>query len=131
MVNSRRAIPLAHSLLTAGPAVQLDAEGFVSLDINALVCGGKEGCLAFIVTGDSMRDEILPGFVVFVDPEREVRSGDTVAVSINNETCIKVFQREQQRLYLVPRNGEYATREIKRTDDLHMIGVVVGHLSVY
>lgn len=125
-----RQIPLAFSLLSAGPAAQVD-DGYSLLDLNALVTQGREGCLAFVVTGDSMRDDILPGYIVFIDPNREPRNGSTVAVSVNNETCIKLFEREQQRLYLVPKNGEFPTKEVKPSDNFHILGVVTSHLAVY
>ena len=131
MPTSQQAIPLALSLLSAGPAVELHDDGYVLLDTNLLLTGGRDGCLAFIVTGDSMRDDIQPGYVVVIDPNREPRNGDAVAVCINNETCVKIFEREQQRLYLVPKNGEYPTREVRADDSLHILGVVVGHLAIY
>lgn len=131
MSASHQAIPLAFSLLSAGPAVEIDGDGYALLDTNFLLTGGRDGCLAFIVTGDSMQPDIHPGFIVVIDPHKEPRNGDAVAVSINNETCVKIFEREQQRLYLVPRNSEYPIKEIRPTDSVHILGVVTGHLSVY
>lgn len=124
-------IPLAHALLSAGSAIALSDDGYTLLDINFLVSGGREGCLAFVVTGDSMQEDIHEGFIVFIDTNREPRNGDTVAVSVNNETCIKIFEREQQRLYLVPKNDDYPTREVKPSDSFHILGVVTSHLAVY
>lgn len=122
-------IPLAYGLLSAGPAVMLTDDGYALLDLNFLVSGGREGCLAFVVTGDSMKPDIHQGNLVFIDTNREPRNGDFVAVSINNETCIKRFEREQQRLYLVPANGEYPTREVKANDSFHVLGVVTSHFA--
>lgn len=131
MPTSHKAIPLAYSLLAAGPAVELHDDGYVLLDTNQLLTGGREGCLAFIVTGDSMRDDIQPGYIIVIDPNKEPKNGDAVAVSINNETCVKIFERTEQRLYLVPKNGDYPTREVKASDSLHILGVVTGHISIY
>lgn len=131
MPNSHRAIPLAFSFLSAGHAVEIQDDGYALLDVNELISGGREGFLAFIVTGDSMRGDILPGYIVFIDPNREPRNGDTVAVSINGETCIKVFERTATQLYLVPKNADYQAREVRPSDTLHILGVVTSHLSVY
>lgn len=125
-----RQIPLAFSLLSAGPAAEMD-EGYALLDVNALITQGREGCVAFVVTGDSMRPDILPGYIVFIDPNREPLNGNTVAVSVNNETCIKLFEQDQRRLYLVPKNGDYPITEVKASDSFHILGVVMSHLAVY
>lgn len=130
MISSHRHIPIAFSLLSAGHAVEID-DGYTLLDTNALLTKGRDGCLAFIVTGDSMREGLLPGFIVVIDPNREPRNGDAVAVSVNNELCVKIFERQAQRLYLVPQNGDYPVREVRPVDALHILGVVTGHLALY
>jgi SOS-response transcriptional repressor LexA len=128
--SSSKPIPLAYSLLSAGPAVEID-DGYALLDVNKLISGGREGCVAFVVTGESMREDILPGYIVFVDTNKEARSGDTVVVSINGEICVKILKHEQQRLYLVPKNGSYPVREVQPSDSFHILGVANGHLAVY
>lgn len=130
MSHSQRHIPLADSLLSAGHAVEI-ADGYALLDINELLTGGREGCLALVVTGESMKEDIFPGSIVVIDPHKEPQNGDAVAVSINNETCVKLFERHKQRLYLVPKNPDYPVREVKATDALHILGVVLSHFAVY
>lgn len=131
MISSHRQIPLAFSLLSAGHAAELPDDGYALLDTNALLTKGRSGCLAFVVTGDSMREGLLPGYIVVIDPNREPRNGDAVAVSVDNETCVKIFCRERQGLYLVPQNSDYPIKEIRPTDSLHILGVVTGHLAIY
>ena len=122
-------IPLAYSLLSAGPGVQVCDDGFALLDLNFLITGGRENFLAFVITGDSMREDIHPGNIVFVDPNAEPQNGDTVVVNINGENCIKIFERSVTRLYLVPMNDAYPTREVRPTDTFHVLGVVKSHLA--
>ena len=129
--SQSRHIPLAYSLLSAGPAVEIHDDGYALLDLNALVTRGREGCVAFVVTGDSMRSDILPGYIVFIDTNAQPNNGDTVAVNVNGQNCIKIFQHSAQRLYLVPRNNDYPALEIRPSDDLHVLGVVTSHLAVY
>lgn len=124
-------IPLAYSLLSAGPAVEMTDDGYALLDVNALITGGREGWLSFIVTGDSMRADILPGYIVFCDSYAEPQNGDTVAVNINGENCIKIFERTERRLRLVPKNGDFPSREVTPDDSLHILGVVRRHLAMY
>jgi SOS-response transcriptional repressor LexA len=124
-------IPLAFATLSAGSPAPHD-DGYALLDLNEMLTGGHEGSvIAYVVTGESMREDILPGYIVFINTFREPRNGDTVAVSINNETCIKIFERDRHRLYLVPKNDGFPTREIRPTDTFHLIGVVTSHLAVY
>ncbi len=125
------AIPLAHSLLSAGPAIEICDDGYALLDVNFLITGGREGYIAFIVTGDSMRDDILPGYIVFVDTLAEPKNGDTIAVNINGQNCIKIFERTDYKLRLVPKNCDYPVREVKASDLLHILGVVRRHLAIY
>ena len=130
MPHSRKRIPLAHSLLSAGASLEI-GDDYSLLDVNDLICRGRDDFLVFVVTGDSMREDIQPGYLVFVNALKEPENGDTVAVSINNETCIKIFQRHGGHLYLVPKNSEYEPRRVYPTDNLYVMGVVRGHLAVY
>ncbi len=123
-------IPLAYSLISAGAAVEIQDDGYGLLDINALVTKNRD-CIAFIVTGDSMMDTIQPGNLVFVDPHREPRNGDIVVVSINGANCIKIFERTERNLYLVPNNDDHPVREVHASDSFHVLGVVKAHLAVY
>lgn len=128
--TSGKRIPLAYSLLSAGAAIEITDDGYALLDVNALLTGGREGCIAFVVTGDSMREDILPGYIVFIDTLSEPRNGDTVAINVNGQNCIKVFEHKQG-LRLVPKNGDYPTYEVQPSDATHVLGVVRGHVAVY
>lgn len=128
--SASKPIPLAHSLISAGAGAELD-EGYSLLDLNMWLTGNRDGFLAVVITGDSMRPNIEPGYLVVVDTYREPKNGDTVVVSVNNETCVKVFQQEQQRLYLVPKNGDYPVREVKPSDNFRILGVATAHFAIY
>ena len=128
--TSTRHIPLAYSLLSAGSAIEV-CDDYKLLDLNFLLTGGRDSFVAFIVTGDSMRPDIFPGNIVFVDTAAEPRTGDTVVVNVNGENCVKVLEHTARQLYLVPKNGEYPTLEVKPTDSFHILGVVKGHFAIY
>jgi DNA polymerase V len=123
-------IPLAHSLLSAGPAVEITDDGHTMLDVNALIARNRK-CLALVVTGDSMRPDIHPGYIVFIDPTLRPRNGDTVVASVNGETCVKVFEQLHCGLFLVPKNADFPTKEVQPSDRFHILGVVKAHLCVY
>lgn len=128
--HSHRTLPLAQSLLSAGPASEI-LENFALLDLNALVTKNREGFVAFTITGDSMVPTVQTGNIVFVDTWAEPRNGDIVAAECNGLTCIKIFQNGNKGLYLVSANPEYKPRKITPTDNFRVLGVVKGHLAVY
>jgi SOS-response transcriptional repressor LexA len=130
MIHSNRQTPLAFSLIPAGTAIEICEDGYGLLDVNALITNDRE-CFAFVVTGESMADDIHPGNIVFIDPNMEPRNGDIVAVNINGQNCIKIFARTDHKLYLVPKNGDYPVLEVKPTDTFHVLGVVKAHLAMH
>lgn len=128
--NSKRTLPLAYSLLPAGDAVELSDDGF-QLDLNALITNGREGFIAFTITGDSMLESIRPGDIVIVDTWREPKNGDVIVASVNGQNCIKLFQNDRRGLYLVSSNSQYRPKEIRPSDRFNVIGVVRGHVALY
>lgn len=128
--RSMQKIPLANSLISAGPAVEI-GDDFHMLDVAELITGGREGFAAFTVTGDSAAPEILPGYTVFVDTFAQPRNGAFVAVVVNGLTCVKTFTADKHGLYLVSQNTKYPAREIHAEDSFHVLGVVRGALVVF
>lgn len=128
--KSKHKIPLALSLLAAGDASEV-CEDYELLDINELITGGREGYVAYRVTGDSMLESIKPGYIVFVDPYCEPKLGDTIVSRINGKNCVKIFERNRKGLYLISANKAYKPRRVTKLDDFQILGVVKGHLAVY
>lgn len=128
--HSKHKIPLAVSSIAAGPAAWI-GEDSTLLDVSQLITKGREGYLAFRVTGRSMTDRIQPGDFVFVDTYKEPRNGDLVAAEYNGLTCVKIFQSSRNGLYLISSNKEYPPRKIVAEDGLRILGVVRGHLALY
>lgn len=128
--QSQHPIPMAISLIAAGPAAEM-GEDFVHLDINKLITGGREGFAAFELTGDSADPDIRHGNIMFVDTWAQPVNGEMVAVMVNGLTCVKKFEYTPGRsLYLVSRNAKYVPREVLASDDFHVLGVYRGHLAV-
>lgn len=128
--SSARQIPIALSLLSAGRAVEITDDHDL-LDLNFAITGGREGFVAFPVTGDSMVDEIRPGHIVFVDTFREAQNGDIVVSCVNGRNNIKKFEKRPTGLYLVPKNRSFQTTQVLESDDFHILGVVRGHMRIY
>ena len=129
-VKSRRKIPFAFSPLAAGDPLEI-FEDYELLDINDLITSGREGFIAYRVTGDSMLEYIKPGYIVFVDPYCEPQCGDVIVSRVNEKNCVKIFQKNREGLYLISANKEYKPRRVTKMDDFQILGVVKGHLAVY
>lgn len=128
--TSHQKIPLALNKIAAGPAAEI-GEDFTLLDLNLLITKGREGFVAFEVTGDSNHPDIQSGYIVFVDTWAEPRNGDYVASTVNGLTCIKKFSIAGRSLRLVSTNQKYPPREVTAADTFSVLGVVRGHLAVY
>jgi SOS-response transcriptional repressor LexA len=128
--NSRK-IPLANTYLPAGQAVEPSDDGYALLDLNFLITSGREDYLAFVVTGDSMSDEIRPGYIVIIDPIKAPINGDLVVACINGRNCIKMFYLEPPKLFLVSNNPEHVPIEVHQSDSLDILGVVKAHLALH
>jgi DNA polymerase V len=130
LATSSQRIPLALTPIQAGPAAEV-GEDYCLLDVNAYITKGREGFVAFEITGDSDVPYICPGYIAFVDTWTEPRHGHIVVAVINGLTCVKKFEHTSRRLRLVSRNEQYQPREITVGDQFHIVGVVAGHLAVY
>lgn len=128
--HSQKRIPLAHSLLSAGDAAEI-SEDYQLLDVCELITGGREGFVAYEVTGDSMVADIMPGYIVFVDPFCEPRNGDIVASCVNGRNNVKIFERKPSGLFLVSANKKYQPFEVKPSDNFFILGVVKAHLALH
>lgn len=128
--KSKSTLPVALSLLSAGDHLEV-SEDYDLLDINEMITKGREGFIAYVVTGDSMVDDIRPGYIVFVDSWAEPRNGDIIVSCVNDRNNVKVFERNHRGLFLVPKNGDHPVRQVRPTDNFHVLGVVKGHLALY
>lgn len=126
--KSKIKLPVALSVLSAGEPMEI-TDDFELLDVCELITGGREGIVVYRVDGDSMREDIKPGYYVFVDPYREPQVGDTVVSRVNGKNNIKIYERNHNGLFLVPKNKEFKPQKITKFDDFHILGVVLWHLG--
>ena len=87
--------------------------------------GGSEPTFILRVSGDSMigagiqdRDYIL------VRQQSTAENGDTVVALIGDESTVKTFYREKNRVRLQPENDRY--EPIYLYEDCSIIGIVIG-----
>lgn len=80
------------------------------LNVDPAFCGIRDRSRAFAlgVTGDSMIGrQIFEGDVVLLEHPSDPRDGDVVAALIDNESTLKTFVRQGDKVWLRAENPEY------------------------
>ena len=101
--NRRNQVPLLGSVAAGSPILAEECiEDYLTFD-----AGGRVGeHFALRVRGESMLEAgILPGDVVVVHQEQQVRNGDIVVALFEDEATVKTFRRENGHIWLYPENS--------------------------
>lgn len=111
------------SKLSAGTGiVDLDPEYVDEIHYDGYI---PKHDLAFEVSGDSMTPFFEDGEIVFVEKTPDIRSGQIIAVEINDEAYIKKAYLEEDRLRLVSLNKKYEDIYADGEDDIRIVGRVI------
>lgn len=112
--------------VAAGAPIGADAEfGDLVLMDRALFAGTPDYLLR--VKGDSMRDDgIFDGDLVAVQRATEGRNGQVVVARIDDEITIKRLKVTRDRIWLLPRNPDYAPIAVPPDADFAIEGIYCG-----
>lgn len=111
------------SLLSAGTGIiDLDPDYAEELQYKGYV---PEHDLAFRVSGNSMEPMFKDSEIIFVEKTTDIRTGQIVAVQINEEAFIKKAYIENDQLRLVSLNKEYKDVIADNHDDIRIVGRVI------
>ena len=105
-----------------------DAESMVEVARSMVPRRDENNLFALEVQGDSMIDAMVnDGDIVIMKPANEVKNGDMVAVWLddNNETTLKYFYREKNRVRLQPANPTMEPIYINDPQTVQVQGKVV------
>lgn len=87
---------------------------------------------ALRVNGPSMEPRFVEGDIIFVDPDREVESGDfIIAKNGADEATFKKFYRDGDRCFLVPLNDDWGKPMEMTGRDWKIVGRVMGKLDLF
>jgi repressor LexA len=102
-------IPLFGSIPAGLPADrQQEAKGCVSIDIETLGIKPTPRTFALEVRGDSMIGKcIMDGDLVVLEHGMTPRNGDVVAALIDNESTLKTYVTERNKVFLRAENPRY------------------------
>ncbi len=105
-----------------------DEESMVEVARNMIPHRDKQDLFALEVQGDSMIDAMVnEGDIVIMKPTQDANNGEMVAVWLddNNETTLKYFYRENNRVRLQPANPTMKPIYINNPESLRIQGKVV------
>ena len=119
-------VPIVGSVAAGAPILAQECiEDYLTFDTQGL--SGEH--FALRARGESMLNAgILPGDLVVVHRQQEVRSGEIVVALFEDEATVKTYQRKDGHIWLLPENPDY-----EPIDGTHaqIIGKVVAVVRRY
>lgn len=111
---------------TAGPGIN-DMDGMEQVSIPLLDGVRQDRTYVLKVNGDSMAPKIQDGDTLLIDiAPVKYQSGDIVAVCLNGDYIVKVYDPGSYCLYLTSINQDYEPiRVYEEEDSLQILGKVV------
>ena len=126
--NRRNQVPLLGSVAAGTPILAEECiEEYLTFDT-----GGHVGeHFALRVRGESMLEAgILPGDVVVVHQQQQVRNGDIVVALFEDEATVKTYRRENGHVWLYPENSSPEYQPIDG-EGCRVLGWVVAVIRRY
>lgn len=123
-------IPL-YGKIAAGTPIEAIANEVEKISVPFEMVG-KGVFYALTIEGDSMVDAgILDGDTVIIKNTTIARNGDIVVALVDDtEATLKVFEKKEQKILLIPRNKNYTTK-ILNLDQVKIQGILSGLLRNY
>ena len=119
-------VPLVGNVAAGSPILAQEyIEDYITFDVQGL--SGEH--FALKVRGESMLGAgILPGDLVVVHRQQEVRNGEIVVALFEDEATVKTYQRKDGQVWLLPENPDYSPIDGTRAE---IIGKVVAVIRRY
>ena len=119
-------VPVVGSVAAGSPILAQECiEDYLTFDTQGL--SGEH--FALRVRGESMLNAgILPGDLVVVHRQQEVRSGEIVVALFEDEATVKTFRRQKGHVWLIPEHPDYQPIDGTRAE---IIGKVVAVIRRY
>jgi repressor LexA len=123
-----RYVPLV-GIVPAGSPQEIFENLGDEVELPEWLVDGRRDVVAFIVSGESMRDAyIQEGDVVVVRRAKNAENGEmVVAVLEDKSITLKRLKKEKKKFWLVPENPDYQSIH----DPFQLVGKVVGVLRKY
>lgn len=125
VLGSRRNIPILGRIAAGAPILAVEeADEFLDLEPSFF---GSGRFFALRVKGDSMvGDHIQEGDLVILKAQEQARSGEVVAVLLEDEVTLKHFHPTKQGVELRAANPRVKTILVQPGEELRILGVMAG-----
>ncbi|MAT60011.1 MAG: repressor LexA [Ignavibacteriae bacterium] len=152
--NSNRSISITDNSSNVFPIAANENDSFVEIPIVGRVAAGypilaeenienrilvdsnftktTSSCFGLKVKGDSMIEAgILDGDLVIVNQQKVANNGDIVVAMLGDESTLKTFLKEDNKIYLKPENQNYRLIDVNNFEDFSIIGKVISVIRYY
>jgi len=118
-------IPLYSNPVPAGNPIELQDNLEEMVDLADFMAPHPEKTYMVKVTGNSMiKVGIFEGDLLLVDTSVEAKHNDIVVACANNEMTVKRLCMQENQIYLMPENDDYAPIFLTEGEELTISGVV-------
>jgi repressor LexA len=124
--ESFRKIPIVGRVAAGSPITAIEnIEGSIVIDHSFMK--KTEDCFALKVKGESMIDAgIFEGDLVIVVPRNDASNGDIIVAMLDDEVTVKAFERNKEKIRLLPKNDNFRPIEIEGNKEFRILGKVTG-----
>ena len=124
IIPFKRSIPLYDLPASAGMGEFLDGENYNMIEIGQEV--PAEADFGIRISGDSMEPRFVHGQIVWVHQQDFLQNGEIGIFYLDGQAFCKKLQDDDNGLYLISLNKEYAPIPVKSYNTLKIFGKVVG-----
>jgi repressor LexA len=112
-------------LVAAGTPIEANEQTDDRLELEQMFAGPDR--FALKVRGDSMiESHIEDGDYVVIKRQPVAQNGERVVARIDNDVTLKKFYKDADRIRLEPANGAMQTIVVDPSQDVEILGVLVG-----
>ena len=124
IIPFERSIPLYDLPASAGMGEFLDGENYNMIEIGQEV--PAEADFGIRISGNSMEPRFVHGQIVWVHQQDFLQNGEIGIFYLDGQAFCKKLQDDDNGLYLLSLNEEYAPIPVKNCNTLKIFGKVVG-----
>lgn len=112
----------------AGTGTFLDSDDYDEVDVP-LTSINAHASFGVRVSGDSMEPEFENKDIVYVRQQRDLENGEIGIFILNGDAYIKKLSNNGKSISLLSLNPTYPPIEVKETDEIRVVGKVIGKFA--
>lgn len=124
VIPFKRSIPLYDLPASAGIGEFLDGERYDMIEIGNEV--PAEADFGIRISGNSMEPRFVNGQIIWVHKQEILQNGEIGIFYLDGQAFCKKLQDDENGIFLISLNKEYAPISVKSSNTLKIFGKVVG-----